>query len=160
MPLSSFFLRHALAIVCTVLGSAILWTLLYVGLLVWALVGNEPVGSPLSYPGVLAVIFVACLVTAPTVLLPVVAITEWIAERREMSLWMQIPLSLVGLALMCLVVIGLASRIFEGMRPMDFFEYSFHLWLSLLIPLGVYWWSAHSLPLFGRIVSRARSYGN
>ena len=69
-------------------------------------------------------------------LFPAAASAEWLAGWLGLSIFVQIPLSMAFLAPLCFAAIGI--------RPSLGFSV---LFLTLLLPLGFYWWVAQSGPL-------------
>ena len=139
--------RHSLATLVMVLVLCVLWTVTYFALLVWAAVSGGGLGSPAAYPLGLLLALVGGTVVSLTLFLPATALAEWIAKRRRLPIFVQIPISIAILAALCLLVIGIAVA--AGMQA------SFRsgaagfamFFLAHLLPLGLYWWVAQSGPL-------------
>jgi hypothetical protein len=154
--IGSFCARHLLALAVTVAAACVVWTIIYFALLLWAVFTDSGLGGPLAYPAGLLFFFVATTVVSLVLLLPSTAIAEWFARRRGLPILAQIPVSIVALALLCLVAGGIASAV--GSQP------TFHgvsvgfgvLFLALLMPLGLYWWAAQSIPLLLSLIHRLR----
>ena len=143
----SFCARHFLALTVTVATACAVWTVLYFALLFVALLTGSEVGGLLTYPIGLILIFFATTVICLILLFPSTASAEWFARRRGFPILAQIPLSLVAMALLCLLTVGLPS-VFSPESTFYSFLLGFgFLFLVLLVPLGFYWWVAQSLPL-------------
>ena len=143
-----FLIRHGIAAACVVVLSCVLWTVVYVGCLVFAALMGVGPGSPAAYPLGLLVVFVASLLLVATTLFPATALAEVISRKKGWSTFIQIPLS-VGL---CLLLALLLSSVSWAVRDQTFdveiqaTEASL-CFLLCLIPLGIYWWIVQSGPL-------------
>jgi hypothetical protein len=145
--IGGFCARHLLATLVTVMVLCVLWTVTYFALLLWAAISGGGLGSPAGYPLGLLLALVGGTVVSLTLFLPATALGEWIAKRRGLPILAQIPISIAILAALCLLVVG--SALAAGIQP------SFRagaacfavLFLTHLLPLGLYWWVAHSGPL-------------
>ncbi len=142
ISIAGFLVRHLLAATITVVAVCAIWTLAYLGLLLWAIVTNSGLGSPIAYPVGLIAAFFAGSIACLFFLLPSTAIAEWVAQRRGFPILAQIFINMVILAVLCLVAVGikLAVRSVPSFRSLAI--QSGVLFLTLLIPLGIYWWSA------------------
>lgn len=142
--IGSFCARHFLALLITVATACVVWTVTYFALLLWAALTDSGIGGPLAYPAGLLFFFVATTAASLVMLFPATALAEWFAQRRGFPILMQIPISVSFLAVLCLVVIGIASAV--GSRPtVHGVSVGFGvLFLALLVPLGLYWWVAQS----------------
>jgi hypothetical protein len=90
-------------------------------------------------------------------LFPSTALSEWFARRRGFSILTQIPVSVATLAVLCLVTVIIASAI--GSQPkLQGISIGFgFLFLTLLVPLGLYWWAAQSFPFLHSLIQRLRA---
>lgn len=150
-----FFARHFLALGITVAVPCLLWTITYFVLLLWATVSGGGLGSPASYPLGLLFVLIGGTGVALSLLLPPTALAEWFARRRGLPILAEIPISVSVLAILCLAVVGIATAM--GSQPSvrgASVGFGF-LFLSLLLPLGLYWWSARSGSL---LLSLLRSF--
>lgn len=143
-----FLIRHGIAAAFMIVLSCVVWTVVYVGCLVFAgLMGVGP-GSPATYPvGLLAVLVASSLLVATT-LLPATALAEVVSRRNGWSTFGQIPLS-VGF---CLLLALLLSSVVGVVRDQAFDVEALATgasiyFLTCLIPLGIYWWLVQSGPL-------------
>ena len=143
----AFFARHFIALAVTDVMVCLVWTVTYVALLLWAMFTDGGIGGPLAYPAGLVFCFVATTVVSLLLLFPSTALAGWFARRRNWPLIAQIPVSVVILALLCLVVVSIASAI--GTLPtLHGVSVGFGLlFLVLLLPLGVYWWAVQGIAL-------------
>jgi hypothetical protein len=152
--LGGFGVRHVLALFVTVAVLCMLWTVAYFALLLWAVFTNGGIGGPLAYPAGLMFFFVAGSVASLVLLFPSTACAEWFARRRSFPILAQLPISIVVLALLCLVLAGIGAAF--GAQP------SFRgvtvgfgvLFVAHLLPLGLYWWAAQSGPLLVSLFQR------
>lgn len=154
--IGSFCARHFIALAVTVAAACVVWTVTYFALLLWAMFTDSGIGGPLAYPAGLLFFFVATTAVSLILLFPSTALAEWFARRRGFPILAQIPVSVVVIALLCLATVGVASAV--GSQP------TFHgvsvgfgvLFLASLVPLGLYWWAAQSVPLLLSLVHRLR----
>jgi hypothetical protein len=152
----SFSAQHLLALSVTVAAACAAWTILYFALLLWALLTNGGIGSPLAYPAGLLFVALATAVTSFVLLLPSTALAAWIAHRSRLPIFAQIPLSVGALALLSKIAVGIASRM-GAMPALNGTPISFGvLFLVLLLPLGVYWFAMQSVPLLLSLLRRLR----
>lgn len=152
-----FCARHLLALLVTVAVPCVLWTLAYFALLIWATSTNGGMGSPATYPFGLFIILVFGTAAAITLFLPATALAEWFARRRGLPILAQIPIAVVILAALCLAIVGVTAAVgaqpsFRGVS--DSFVL---LFLSHLLPLGLYWWAAQSGPILLSLFQRLRA---
>jgi hypothetical protein len=142
-----FCARHFLAVLLTVLAGCLLWTVTYFALLLWAAFAGSGLGGPLTYPAGLLFLLVAGTATSLVLLFPATAFAEWLARRLGFPVLVQIPFSVAFLALLCFAAVGIRSSVSFGVL----------LFLSLLLPLGLYWWVAQSGPLVLSLLRLVRS---
>jgi hypothetical protein len=155
--IGSFCARHFLALAVTVAAACIVWTVAYFALLVWAMFTDGGIGGPLAYPAGLLFFVVATTAASLLLLFPSTALAEWFARRCGFPILAQIPVSVVALAVLCLVTVSIASAV--GSQP-TFQGVSIGcglLFLALLVPLGLYWWAAQSVPLLLSLIKRLRA---
>lgn len=152
--IGSFCARHCLALTVTVAAACVVWTVTYFALLLWAVCTDSDIGGPLAYPAGLLFSFVASTAASLILLFPSTAFAEWFARRRGFPILVQIPVSVVALALLCIIAIGIIFTV--GSQPsLHGVAFSFGiLFLSLLVPLGLYWWAAQSIPLLLSLMRR------
>jgi hypothetical protein len=150
------FARHLLALAVTVLAACVFWTVTYLALLLWAVFTGSGLGGPLAYPAGLLFFLVAATAACLLLLLPATALAEWFARRRGFPVLAQIPISVVMLALLCLIAVGIASSV--GSKPtLHGVSIGFGILFSaLLLPLGLYWWVVQSIPLLRALINRLR----
>ena len=154
--IGSFCARHFFATAVTVAAACVVWTVTYFALLLWAVFTGGGIGGPLAYPAGLLFFLVAATVISLLLLFPSTALAEWFVRRRGFPILAQIPVSVFALALLCLASVGIAWVV--GSKP------TFHrvsagfggLFVVLLLPLGLYWWTAQSVPLLLSLIHRLR----
>lgn len=151
-----FCARHCLALAVTVAAACVLWTVAYIALLFWALLTNSGLGGPFAYPAGLLYLFVATTATCIFLFFPCTALAEWFVRRRGLSIIVQIPISVILLALLCLAAAGIAAMVGSPPAIGDLLAGAGVLFLSLLVPFGLYWWVAQSLPLSLALIQRLR----
>ncbi len=154
--IGSFCARHFLALAVTVAAACMVWTITYFALLLWAMLTGGGIGGPLAYPAGLLFFFVATTAASLLLLLPSTALAEWFTRRRGFPILVQIPISVAALAMLCLAVVGIASALGSQLTFRGLSVGSGILFLSLLVPLGLYWWAAQSIPLLLSLIQRLR----
>lgn len=156
--IGSFCARHFLALAVTVAAACVIWTIAYFALLLWAVLAGGGIGGPLAYPAGLLCFVVATTAACLILLFPATALAEWFARRCGFPIVAQIPFSVAALALLCLVAVSIASAV--GSQPaLQGVSVGFGvLFLTLLMPLGLYWWAAQSVPLLFSLIQRVRRW--
>lgn len=151
-----FLLRHALAVVVSVVVPCVLLTVVYCGLLLWAMIFGGGLGGPLAYPVGLLMVFLGALAASVLVFFPAVGAAELVARHFGWPVLAQLPLSVAGPALVC-AALAIAAGV-QG-RDVGAGAVTFACLLGIgLIPLVLYWWVAQSLPLLGELVGRVRGW--
>jgi hypothetical protein len=121
-------------------ASVVLPIVAYFALLLVAMVTNSGVGGPLALPFMMIVSVVGCAAAVAVVLWPVTTATEAVCGRRGWVVLVQIPVSTLLMIAEVLVLGALIAAIRH--EPFaDWLTYSLIAAASLLIPLGVYWWT-------------------
>src|SRR5690349_10142719 len=143
MPLALFGIRHAVAVLSTIVAACLLWTVTYAALLAWAVITNDGLGGPLAYPGGLAAVAVGAAVGSLVLFLPATTLAEWICRRSGWPVLAQIPLSVAALAVVCVpAALGghflLESPVFAA----SVLHAASLLFTLSLVPIGFYWWVA------------------
>jgi hypothetical protein len=116
---------------------------LYIALLAWAALTGGGLGGPLALPFLVLFALVASIATAALILFPATALAEWICARREMALGWQIPIAVACMAA-CVAAATMAMFLLRGTSLQSAAAAAGMLFVVLLIPLGVYWWSMQS----------------
>ncbi len=135
--------RHFLALAATVVVLTVLWTAIYILLLLWALLGGEGLGSPLAYPLGLLILLGGAVAAGLCLFLPATALAEWVARRRGCRVLAQIPLATIFFLIFCLFGGGLwalaaGASFTAGAAAVR----GLNLFVLLLLPFGLYWWVA------------------
>jgi hypothetical protein len=155
-----FCLRHAVAMALTIAIPCLLWTVAYLGLLLYAMVTGGDLGGPLAYP--VGLLFVLSTATAACLFLlfPSTALAEWIGRRSSLPILTQIPISIGILAILSLVLTLILDQRFLQALPFAPGQKlnpgitTAVLFCAHLLPLGFYWWVAQSIPLLSALFSR------
>jgi hypothetical protein len=144
---SGFCIRHLFALLVTVAVPCLLWTIAYVMLLLWAMITNGDIGGPLAYPAGILVVIVAATVSSLVLLFPSTALAEWLVKRRRFPILTQIPISIGILGSLCFIFVAVAASV-DSVPSFGGVAMGFGvLFISNLLPLGLYWWTAQSGPL-------------
>lgn len=155
---ASAVLRHAVATGILVVAAVVVWTVAYVGLMLWAMVVDGDLGGPLAYPAGLVVLMSLSLATSVCCFLPATLTAELYCRWRSLSTLWGIPLSF-GLMWMvtCLwtwITYDWATGgLQQGLR------YASILSLVLAGPLGFYWWIAQWPHVLSDMIKRIRHSG-
>jgi hypothetical protein len=143
-----FALRHALAMAVTIVLPCVLWTLLYLVLLLWAILTDSGIGSPVAYP--LGLLFVAAwsAFMAVVFFFPSTSLAALVTSRMKWAIFWQIPLCLTLFALISGVLALTMGAQSESPAWRDTGVGFGLFYAAHLLPLGLYWWTAQSLPVF------------
>jgi hypothetical protein len=144
VSLISFFCRHLIASVVSLIAPIILVVITYLLLFVIAIVGNYPLGSPVALPfWILFTGIYSFLVTA-FLLFPAVSLSELISTRiSRRRLLAQAGIAIVILAVQVLILAWVT-------RLTSYLNFSYWeranifltIFLILCLHLGLYWWIA------------------
>ncbi len=157
-------LRHLFAWAATTGTWLLLWTITYLFLLLWALLADEGIGSPIVYPlGLLAIVLLHSG-AALLVFLPATLLAEFICFKKKLpKVRGGIPLAFsFYILLVCLLAAPLSSPGPPGSSPeqMPYPETALALFLTLAVPMGFYWWASQFPSLlriaFGKIRQKIR----
>ena len=154
--MGSFCARHLLALATVVAVACVVWTVCYLALVLWAVFTGGGIGGPLAYPAGLLFSFVATAAASLLLLFPSTALAEWFCRRRGFPILAQIPVSIGLLALLCLITVSIASALGSQFTARGLLMGFGILFITLLVPLGLYWWAAQSVPLLLSLVRRIR----
>ena len=132
--------KHAVA--ATVVGASIIAVTAasYFALFAWAVMLGEPLGGPLAFPFMIVLAVAASTISIVAVLFPATVLTDWICAGRQIRLPWQIPIAaaVMGAWLLTLTMIAGAAR---GDMVGSTAVSTGIVFLLLLVPLGLYWWS-------------------
>jgi hypothetical protein len=154
LAIGTFYARHLLALCVVVAAPCVLFTILYFVLLIWAIVFGGGIGSPIAYPIGLMVIFIAALGVGSMLFFPSTVFAEWIVKKRNLPVLAQIPITVGSLGTLCLLVSSIATANSAAPSLRGAFVGFATLFGILLLPLGLYWWTAQSGPLALAIIRR------
>lgn len=156
--MASLAIRHAVAACATILAACALWTVTYVGLLLWAVVSDSGLGGPLAYPGGLLFAAVTAGVACLLLFFPATVFAELICRSRERPVLTQIPVSVAALGSLCLLA-GVIIRASAPAMPFGASVSGFIVWLFVLslVPIGFYWWVAQAAPLLRGAMNTCRA---
>jgi hypothetical protein len=142
-PAIRFAAKHAVASAVVTAGIVTLTAVSYIALLAWAALTGGGLGGPLALPFLVLFAFVAAIAAAALILFPATALAEWICARREMGVGWQIPVSVACMAACVVAAAGVMSAL-RGTSLHGTASAAGILFVVLLVPLGVYWWSMQS----------------
>ncbi len=157
-----FCLRHAVAMALTIAIPCLLWTVAYLGLLLYATVTGGGPGGPLAYPVGLLFVLAGAAGACLVLLFPATAAAEWIARRLSLPILAQIPISIGFLAILSLLLTLILGQRFPQALPLAPGQKlnpvitAAALFSAHLLPLGFYWWIAQIGPLLSALFARLR----
>ncbi len=137
----SSFLKHAVAGTVVVTASVGVVCVVYFALLLFAIVTNAPVGSPVALPLSALFVLIASAGAVVLILLPVTVVTEVVCGRaRRWRRLRQIPFATL-LLLAYIAAAAFAIVRYEGAATGDAAPLIGVATVTLLLQLGLYWWS-------------------
>lgn len=150
--LSKFWLRHFVASVVSIAVPVFLVFVIYVGLFIVAIVTNSGPGGPLALPFWMLAAFVVSLLYTACLLFPSVWIAEMISHRfgKWHFVW-EIFISTLVLGILIFATSFMLNGIYnrDGMNLI--LNNPGYVFVALLIPLGIYWWTAKFVQLGFRL---------
>jgi hypothetical protein len=151
MSAGGFLARHALALGVLVAVPCALWTVAYVGLLIWAMIVNGPPGPLHIYPVGLIVIGTGALGFGLGLCFPINAVAEWVSHRKGWPRGIQFSLA-IALLLGVLVIAGLCTAMQQD-APWHAFPVVVGIGFAVLVaPFTVYWGVTQSLPVTWAVI--------
>ena len=141
MKLLLYLCRHLAAISILAAITAVLWTVVFFALLLYALVTSGGIGSPVAYPIVLILLVVGVVSVGLLIFAPACAFGRFAVSITGLPRLAAIPIVFAaGAALShfayCLYICALTTH------PMPTAATVFLNYLTYLsIPLGAYWWA-------------------
>lgn len=147
--ISKFWLRHFVASIVSITFLPILVLLIYVGLVIFAIVTDSGLGGPLALPFWMLAAFVVNILYTTFLLFPSVWLAEIVSRRfGKWQLLAQIPISTISLAIFVFAASLLVNSYANAQNsPFELLNYPAYIFAALLIPLGVYWWTAKMVQL-------------
>ena len=136
----TFAARHLLIVPIAIVASCIIWTMIYVILLLVAIIFNQGVGGPLAYPAGIIAILVTTIVVGWGIFAPASAIGAIACAMLKLPRLAAIPIVTVSaFGLSYLIYWGYMELITTHSMPSATVVLkNFVIFLS--IPLGIYWW--------------------
>jgi hypothetical protein len=136
-----YAVKHALAAFTMICFTVALTVITYFVLLIWAMLVNAPLGSPVALPFWSLIALVLSTAAAVVVCWPVASICELVCRRlRNRHPLLQIFLATVFLFVEVVSLGAIYAVIWKQPIARSLVD-SAMIGLILLIPLGVYWWS-------------------
>jgi hypothetical protein len=136
----TFAARHLLIVPIAIVAGCVIWTIIYVILLLVAIIFNQGIGGPLSYPAGIIAILVTTIVIGWGVFAPASAIGAIACALLKLPRLAAIPIVTAS-------AFGLSYFLYWGyielvtthsMPSAAVVLKNFAMFLS--IPLGIYWW--------------------
>lgn len=136
----TFAARHLLIVPVAIIAGCVLWTMIYVILLLVAIIFNQGVGGPLAYPAGIIAILVTSIVIGWGIFAPASAIGAIACALLKLPRLAAIPIvTAAAFGLSYLLYWGYIELVTTHSMPSAAVVLkNFAMFLS--IPLGVYWW--------------------
>ena len=150
-----FVVKHAVAAGVVLMGSVALSAGSYFALLAWAVLSDQPLGGPLAFPFLILIAVGMSLAAIGAALFPVTTLTEWICRGCNLRIVWQIPIAIavMGSWMVMLAAIASVSRApIASTAPL-----AGVVFLLLLAPLGIYWWSLQCVDWILGVANRWRN---
>ena len=136
----TFAARHLLIVPIAIVAGCIIWTIIYVVLLLAAIIFNQGLGGPLAYPAGIVAIVVPSIVIGWGVFAPASAVGAIVCALLQLPRLAAIPIvTAAAFGLSYLLYWGYIELVTTHSMPSATFVLkNFAMFLS--IPLGIYWW--------------------
>jgi hypothetical protein len=148
LTVSKFWLRHFSASMVSIAIPTILVVVIYVGLVMVAIVTASDLGGPLALPFWMLTALVVSILYTTFLLFPSVWIAEMISRRfgKWRFVW-EIFISTIVLGILIFAATFVLNGIYnrDGMNLIR--NNPGYVFIALLIPLGIYWWTAKLVEL-------------
>ena len=139
-----YVLNHAIAAGVVTIAIAAFAAAVYFALLGLAMLFGEDLGGPLALPFMVLTAVIGIAASVWLVILPVTALTERICVKRGIRWLWQVPITTAAMG-SWLLVLALAIAAIRD-TPMDkAATVAGIVFLALLLPLGLYWWTMQSV---------------
>jgi hypothetical protein len=134
-------IAHAVASGVVAVVTLAVATVGFLGLLLWAVLAGEPIGGPLALVGVLltAIAFVPIMLLL--FLMPATATARWLRRAFRWSWWVEMPLATIAMVLYVAIVFFALSYTDTVEQSREGAGVAGAFAGTLLLPLGLYWWS-------------------
>ena len=149
-----FAVKHAVAAGIVLMGSIAVSAASYFALLTWAVLADQPLGGPLAFPFLLLLAAGASLAAIVVALFPVTALTEWKCRGRNLRIVWQIPIAIAVMGTWALLLAAIASVSRASLASTA--TVAGVVFLLLLVPLGIYWWSLQCADWILGVANRER----
>ena len=132
--------RHVAAVGVAAALAALVWTIVYVALLLFAIMTDSGIGSPISYPIWLVFLLVSITIIGLFVFAPACALGRLFVGVTRLPLLAAIPIVFGAGALLSYMAYDLYITFVttHSMPPASTVFQNYCVYLS--IPLGAYWW--------------------
>jgi hypothetical protein len=153
--IASLAARHAFAAGAVFVVGCVFWTLAYFGLLIWASVTGGGMGSPAVYPIGLLLLLAGTVAVSLLFFLPATVGGEALCRSRSWPTLVGIP---VTFALFCILAFlwSAAAHLLHAFEERQFWSLALAIILTMVVPLGLYWWAAEFPHLVWDIVRAFR----
>lgn len=159
--ITGFAARHFLAVVLGAFIGCIFWTLLYLGLLIYAMFSGGGLGGPLAYPGGIIAIIVGCVVIGWGIFAPASGIGRLFCRLFKLPKIAAIPFVFVSAFAISALVFHLTDGLGSSSSSTPFWVMLENFSLFLAVPLGAYWWLTEGpgamIDAIRRLISKWRS---
>ncbi len=140
IPIGTFALRQGLALAAAVLAGWILWTLIYLLLIALAVLLNEPLGGPASWPMGMILVVVVGMVLGLGIFVPACGIGRLLGAILRLPRFAEIPIVFLGDLVLSCTLYGLHIRHLttHSMPKMGTVIWNYGIFIAG--PLGAWWW--------------------
>lgn len=136
----AFLARHFLAVVLAMGAGFVIWTLVYVVLLIIAVIADKGMGGPLAYPAGLIAVAAACVVVGWGIFAPAVAVGAIFCGVFRMPRLAAIPVVWLAAFGLSVGLYGCFVGAFTTHLMPNVWSVLKNFCLFLSVPLGAYWW--------------------
>jgi len=133
--------RHAFAFGLVIAAACVFWTVGYFTLLLWSIIMGEGAGSLITYPRGIFCITFGGLAVGAVLFLPATLVGEFLCKRFTLPVLIGIPLSIIAFGAFALFW-SVMRHLSPHVDVVEVMRSTGGLIVLLMVPLGLYWWSA------------------
>ncbi len=135
-----FAVRHLLVVLAAMVFGCVVWTALYIILLVIAVITDSGVGGPLAYPGGILLILIACALIGWGIFAPACGVGLLISRAFGLPKLAGIPIAFIAAGVLTWLMAFAFSRVFPATPAPSFGKAVLFYLFFFPLPLGVQWW--------------------
>jgi hypothetical protein len=161
LSITGFAARHFLVVALGAGFLCILWTLIYIGLLIFAMFTDGGLGGPFAYPGGILGILLVCVVIGWGIFMPASGLGVIFCRLFKLPKLAAIPVVLISAFSIISLAWYFSDGFGEGVESASSLEMLRNFCLFLAVPLGAYWWITEGpsaiIDAVRRIIAKRRS---